>query len=109
MEKILHLTKSDITQIIAERFDADPNSITFIYYSNPNSVSAQIAEKTELNKFQQKEAKWRIRAGWSGNCDKRVENATCSNCGYVNQIVHGIESLPKVCPFCKRKMGIEEV
>ncbi len=110
MEKILQFTENDIKQIIAERFNIDPDSIIFIYYSNPNSVNAQIREKTELNEFQQKEdAKWRVWAGWRGNHDKRIEDAICSNCGYTNPTVYGIESLPKVCPFCKRKMGIEEV
>ncbi len=51
------------------------------------------------------EAEWKYWAGWSGNHDKRIEDATCSKCGYKHSTVRGNpDMLQDYCPCCKSKM-----
>ena len=55
-------------------------------------------------------ADWKIWAGWSGNHDQRIEEPSCSNCGFVTDTVYGdTDLLPKECPNCGCHMGIKEL
>lgn len=55
-----------------------------------------------------KEAFWKVWAGWKGNHDQRIEDATCSNCGYVHPTVYrNLNELSSRCPKCKSKMRAE--
>ena len=48
---------------------------------------------------------WKYWAGWKGNHDKRIEGATCSNCGFVHPTVYGsLSELYDFCPKCKAQM-----
>lgn len=50
-------------------------------------------------------AKWIYWDGWSGNHDQRIEDATCSKCGWVHPTVKGSpEKLSDYCAGCGRKM-----
>lgn len=56
------------------------------------------------------EAKWEIWGGWVGNCNKRIDDATCSKCGYHHATVYGDpKHLSLYCAGCGRKMiGVVE-
>lgn len=56
------------------------------------------------------EAKWRIWAGWQSNHDQRIDNATCTSCGFIHPTVFRNKNLlNKTCPQCgKRMIGWEE-
>lgn len=52
---------------------------------------------------------WIYWDGWSGNHDKRLEDATCSICGYKHPPIYGKgddapKYLSKFCPGCGNKM-----
>lgn len=50
-------------------------------------------------------AQWLFWSGWAGNHDRRIEDATCSNCGFHHPTVYGSKDLlMRVCPACKFKM-----
>lgn len=64
-------------------------------------------------------AKWEFWKGWIGNYDYRIEDATCSRCGYVHPTVRRtfgsretakevLDKLKDHCPNCKSKMEVEE-
>jgi predicted Zn-ribbon and HTH transcriptional regulator len=67
--------------------------------------------KTEDN-----HAHWEYWSGWAGNHDQRIEDATCSNCGYKHPTVrldyvdgkfikgYVPDKLAKECPNCRAKM-----
>jgi len=51
------------------------------------------------------EANWDLWGGWRGNHDRRIEDATCSNCGYIHpKVFKSLDNLVSICPVCKRKM-----
>ena len=51
------------------------------------------------------EAAWQYWDGWCGNHDKRIDDATCSKCGYKHPIVRGTpELLADYCAGCGAKM-----
>lgn len=53
-------------------------------------------------------AEWVYWPGWAGNHDKRIDDATCSHCGYKHPIVRGgPHLLSSHCPGCGRKMKKE--
>ena len=59
----------------------------------------------EENNKTVKTAKWKYWPGWSGNHDRRIDDAVCSNCGYEHPTVRGSnELLADVCPKCKCSM-----
>lgn len=61
-----------------------------------------------LPKEEQKQATWNYWKGRCGNHDKRIEDATCSNCGYKHPTVKGSPKLlSDYCPCCKSKMKKE--
>lgn len=57
---------------------------------------------------------WRDWDGWRGNYDQRIEDATCSECGYIHHTVRReyndtsfqdiLNKLSKYCPNCGAKM-----
>jgi len=52
---------------------------------------------------------WKVWGGWKGNHDQRIEDAECSNCGFIHHTVYrSLEKLSKSCPRCKSDMSIEE-
>ena len=52
------------------------------------------------------DAEWKYWDGWMGNHDKRIEDATCSNCGYKHPTIRfgSPDLLQDYCPSCKSKM-----
>ena len=52
------------------------------------------------------EAEWQYWSGWSGNHDKRIEDATCSKCGYMHPTIRfgSPDLLQDYCPSCKSRM-----
>ena len=53
----------------------------------------------------EKKAVWIYWDGWKGNHDRRIEDATCSQCGYKHPTVYGsLEKLAQICPWCKSQM-----
>ena len=64
--------------------------------------------------------KWEFWDGWIGNHDKRIEDATCSKCGYKHHTVRRefqsnetaqdvLNKLSDICPGCGIKMLREKV
>jgi len=55
------------------------------------------------------EAYWLVWGGWSGNHDQRIDNARCSNCGYIHETVKGsLAKLSKFCGGCSSEMTVKE-
>ena len=52
------------------------------------------------------DAEWKYWEGWMSNHDKRIEDATCSNCGYRHPTIRfgNPDLLQDYCPSCKSKM-----
>ena len=52
------------------------------------------------------EAEWKYWSGWSGNHDKRIDDAICSKCGYKHSTIRfgNPDMLQDYCPSCKSKM-----
>lgn len=75
-------------------------------------VFCSCGEKRDGNKH----AHWEYWSGWAGNHDQRIEDATCSNCGYKHPTVrldyvdgkfikgYVPDKLAKECPNCGAKM-----
>ena len=65
------------------------------------AVESELAEEAT--------ARWEYWSGWSGNHDKRIEDAQCSNCGFKHSTVRGKgantpDLLADRCPRCRRLM-----
>lgn len=69
---------------------------------------------------QQLTAEWEVWPGWIGNHDMRIEDATCSNCGYEHPTVrrtYGVKETPQevlnklsdTCPKCGAAMVKEKL
>jgi len=64
-----------------------------------------ISSIAELKTVKSNRANWLFWPGWSGNHDRRIEDAKCSKCGYVHHTVYGsLDKLSKHCPDCGSKM-----
>lgn len=52
------------------------------------------------------DAEWKYWDGWCGNHDRRIEDATCSKCGYKHPTIRygSPDLLQDYCPCCKSKM-----
>lgn len=59
-----------------------------------------------------KHGKWIYWPGWVGNHDKRIDDATCSICGFKHPTVLNVKTpkdcLYKYCPECGAKMDLED-
>ena len=65
-----------------------------------DSISIPIGQSIEY------EAEWKYWSGWSGNHDKRIDDATCSKCGYKHPTIRfgTPDLLQDYCPSCKSRM-----
>ena len=103
------INKDELTTILAKYFNITTNDIE-VHISVDGSIPrVDINTDKELNvaiSSPKYEAKWEYWAGWSGNHDKRIDDATCSKCGYKHGTIrHKNPSyLPDVCPRCHSKM-----
>lgn len=63
----------------------------------------------------QKQARWQFWEGWMSNHDMRIDNAICSNCGYIHFTVRRtpgsketeqdvLNKLSNFCPNCGKRM-----
>ena len=65
----------------------------------------ELAKEPKTTSTEEYEAEWQYWSGWSGNHDKRIEDATCSKCGYKHSTIFGSpDLLQDYCPCCKSKM-----
>lgn len=116
-EKILVKTDISEDQRLREMFELYKDDIrahnVMLYYALLSWNDAN--KKSSSNDyFLEKTGKWIYWDGWCGNHDKRIEDATCSECGYKHPTVRGQganKKLAKECPRCGTKMSIvdEEV
>ena len=103
------IDKDELTKILAKHFNINLNDIEVCIFNDGVTPCVDIITDKELNitayspKYQ---AKWEYWAGWGGNHDRRIEDATCSKCGYKHETIrHKNPSyLSDVCPRCKSKM-----
>lgn len=106
MEKTYVLYADDVKSIIADMFNAEIENV-----SVPNQLQIRVVISEE--KIEQKpQAYWKYWGGWGGNHDKRIDDATCSNCGFKHPTVRGYDApnqLHKICPRCGLRMGHREV
>lgn len=111
MEKILKLDAEDIQRIIAERFGVPELDVMVV--CDTLDTAAHIVIRLHEDDIEQKpQAYWEYWGGWRGNHDKRIEGATCTNCGFKHPTVRGgnaLDQLYKVCPGCGLRMGKREV
>lgn len=74
-------------------------------YCNFGNIQIELQKEfnNELNDHVSNEKPvWKTWEGWRGNHDQRIEEATCSKCGYVHPTVKGsLSKLGTVCPSCK--------
>lgn len=84
----------------------------FETYARPYDMFKSKVDKTKYPNINQEyrleiqnTARWEYWDGWCGNHDKRIEDATCSKCGYKHPTVRGTpELLADYCPYCHSKM-----
>ena len=110
MERYIHLNVTDIVQIVADTFEVSANDVTFSV-TNPE-FSIDVKEAIEELPSNKPQAYWEYWGGWAGNHDKRIDDATCSNCGFKHPTVRGgnaPDQLEKRCPRCGKRMGYKEV
>lgn len=70
--------------------------------------SEDLVQQEDSTTNEQKQAYWLIWAGWTGNHDQRIEDATCTNCGYKHPTVHrSTSNLGKFCGSCQSVMSIK--
>lgn len=77
------------------------------FFFNYN-VTCELNETKKLGEVDERTAaEWVTWAGWSGNHDRRIEGAKCSNCGHVHPTVYGsLNQLSKTCPTCGKFMKV---
>lgn len=95
-------TDTHVLAVLVKRYNE-------IYSKDPLSVKATKQASTTSK------AKWQFWEGWIGNHDMRIEDATCSNCGYehhtVRRTAYSVETpqdvldkLGNFCPNCGKPM-----
>lgn len=110
MERHTHLNTEDIVQIIAEVFNVPVEDVTFSTTDVPFTID--VKERVDALPSNKPQAYWKYWGGWGGNHDKRIDDATCSNCGFKHPTVRGYDApnqLHKICPGCGLRMGHREV
>lgn len=72
--------------------------------------STESPVKPTLSSDHSKErAHWKFWDGWSSNHDQRIDDATCSACGYNHYVVYrSPKYLKSVCPGCHRTMEVKD-
>lgn len=88
---------------------ARAEGITDLYLLDKTFILDAIREKLEREKPRQ--AAWLYWDGWCGNHDRRIDDATCSGCGYKHPTVRATKTewdtpkfLSDTCPGCGAKM-----
>lgn len=105
MEKVLILYTDDVKEVISNFYGVPIEKVTA-----PKHLQIRVSIGEEAIEDQSK-AYWEVWAGWVGNHDRRIDGATCSNCGFKHPTVYGREALSqlyKTCPQCGKKMGYKE-
>lgn len=59
-----------------------------------------------VEEVEEYEAEWEYWDGWMSNHDKRIDDATCSKCGYKHPTIKFVNPdwLSDYCPNCRSKM-----
>ena len=67
-------------------------------------IDSTVVEQT--GQAEEYEAEWKYWDGWCSNHDKRIDDATCSKCGYKHSTIRygSPDLLQDYCPSCKSKM-----
>lgn len=93
---------------------ARAEGVTDLYLMDKTFILDAIREKLEREKLEQEkpsQATWIYWDGWCGNHDRRIDDATCSVCGYQHPTVRATKEewdtrkfLSDTCPGCGAKM-----
>lgn len=76
-----------------------------VYYLEGCTAKLLTEEEIPVKAKEEPKAKWEYWTGWASNHDKRIEDATCSRCGYLHPTVRGsYVFLADECPRCHSKM-----
>jgi ribosomal protein S27AE len=84
-----------------------------LYPADPLRIKT--AEQTKSANKSMAKAKWQFWEGWMSNHDMRIDDATCSNCGYKHYAVRRtpysneteqdvLNKLSNFCPNCGKPM-----
>lgn len=111
MKHIYILEVTEMREAIAKQYNVSPDDV--IIRAFPRGAKFHIEAQISSNEITEDkpQAYWEYWAGWCGNHDKRIDDATCSNCGFKHPTVRGYnapEQLYEVCPKCGRHMGKKE-
>lgn len=98
MDLIDELTYDDVN--LEKRFEWIKDEIKTIR----KDIDSTMVEQTEQT--EEYDAEWKYWDGWCGNHDKRIDDATCSKCGYEHPTIRfgSPDLLQDYCPSCKSKM-----
>lgn len=100
--------KASILSICSVPDQNYPHGVPYDYGWHRADVCPECQKKFELFvtacREPEETAHWDFWAGWRSNHDHRIEDATCSNCGYKHHTVHSLMELMPSCPQCGRKM-----
>lgn len=93
---------------------ARAEEVTDLYLIDKTFILDAIREKLEREKLEREkpsQAAWIYWDGWCGNHDRRIDDATCSGCGYKHPTVWATKTewdtpkfLSDTCPGCGAKM-----
>ena len=66
----------------------------------------ELVREPKITLAEEYEAEWKYWEGWCSNHDKRIDDATCSKCGYKHPTIRfgSPDLLQDYCPSCKSKM-----
>lgn len=90
--------------------DASEDEIKLAIFRKCIDISYSPADEeddAETEEVEEETAEWMYWDGWISNHDYRIDDATCSNCGFKHPVVRGKDApdqLYDYCPKCKRKM-----
>lgn len=122
MKTTLTLDGNDIRAIIAEHFEVAVDDVLVNIKTRFEGVGPMEhkvsyieidVKQREKDLTFEPQAYWEYWAGWRSNHDRRIDDATCSNCGFKHPTVRGYgevsDQLYKICPMCGKRMGRREV
>ena len=130
MEKVKDLLKRSFELWVKKRWLKEIDNVVNSYNKNRDKLqrdtyvlAALIKEYNkhypeslmQMKRINMERAKWQFWEGWMSNHDKRIDDATCSNCGYRHPKVcrtYGsneteqdvLNKLFKFCPSCGKLM-----